>query len=96
MQETSESGDVDPENGRDFLVETYLQKPWSVQYSFDTETKQYEIWVPELDIGTCAPTRLEAGWALEDALAAYFDGCIDTNTLDQIPEPKVGGRPTDE
>ncbi len=96
MSEAPELEPQQPDTETEFLVDTYLQKPWSVCYSFDPETKQYEVWVPELNVGTMGSTRLEAGWQLEDALAVYFDACVGAGSLDQLAEPRVGGRPVDE
>lgn len=88
---TSKDFEINPEyeGERDFLVQTYLKKPWSATYIFDPVTSQYEVLVPELNIGTCAASREEASYALEGCLATYFGAMFDNGHLNDLPEPLV-------
>lgn len=77
------------EEAREFTVQVYLQKPWSVEILFDSISGQYEVSVPELSVATCATSRSEASWVLEDCLATYFATLFDRGELGKLPEPRI-------
>lgn len=54
-------------------ADPYVKKGWTVVLAYDPETNQYQSLIPELQVGTSAPTRREALDGMEEALLAMIE-----------------------
>jgi predicted RNase H-like HicB family nuclease len=78
---------MSPERASKAEVDVHVNKGWTVILCYDPETGQYQSAIPELQIGSCAPTRIEAMTGIEEALVCVIETKLELG--EPIPDPPV-------